>query len=188
MHLILRVPARVPARIAVRALAILTLSVAAAASAQLHDPLTPSEANQIRDTAGSLDKRIPLLLQFAEARLARFEQVRAASPRPPDREVQLYALLREYKAILPEFDDAVDDLAQGVTTSEGGGRKYNVPKVLTPAIAALSRLSATLQHIQTASTPADLATYHFILDDCLDVTGDSLQNTQQDLAHATKGR
>lgn len=156
------------------------------AAAQLRDPLTPAEADQVRNTAGNMDKRVPLLLQFAQLRLARFEQVRSASPRPPDRAAQLYALLRQYKAILPELDDAVDDLAAGETTSESAHHKYNVPKVLTPAIAALQKMQAQLHQWQTDSTPADLATYHFELQDCLDATGDSLQNAQQDLAAATK--
>lgn len=165
---------------------LLGLILCAPALSQLRDPLTPAEADQVRNTAGNLDKRVPLLLQFAQERLTRFDQVRTASPRPPDRANQLYALLRQYKAILPELDDAVDDLAAGDTTSESAHRKYNVPKVLTPAIAALQKMQTLLQRLQTDSTPADLATYHFELQDCLDVTGDSLQNAQQDLAAAGK--
>ena len=165
---------------------LLGLMLSAPAAAQLRDPLTPAEADQVRNTAGNMDKRVPLLLQFAQLRLDRFEQVRSASPRPPDRTAQLYALLRQYKAILPELDDAVDDLSSGETTSESAHPKYNVPKVLTPAIAALQKMQSQLQHLQTDSTPADLATYHFELQDCLDATGDSLQNAQQDLAAAGK--
>lgn len=156
------------------------------ARAQINDPLTPAEADQVRDTSGHLDKRVPLLLQFAAARLAHFEQVRTASPRPPDRDATMYAMLRQYRAILPEFDDAVDDLAQHVTTSESAGTKFNITKVLRPVIAELVSLQAELRRIQAQSTPADLATYHFELESCLDVTSDSLQNAQEDLADATK--
>lgn len=143
------------------------------------DPLTRQEADQVRSTADKLDKRVPLLLQFAAARLARFEQIRTASPRPPGRDAELYTLLSQYKAILPEMDDAVDDLAQQP-------KQYKVAKVLDAAIASLQALTATLRQIQAASTPADLANYHFMLQDCLDVTGDSLQNAQQTRAQAGK--
>ncbi|HXE31779.1 MAG TPA: hypothetical protein VN515_08260 [Terriglobales bacterium] len=146
--------------------------------AQSRDPLTPAEAGQVRDTAGKLDQRIPLLLKFAGERLARFEQIRQESPRPPGRDAQLYALLEEYKAILPEMDDAVSDAASGLTTSESDGKKFNLNKIVGDVIAADQGFATTLQHIQSASTPADLANYHFMLDDCLDVTADSLQNAK----------
>lgn len=161
--------------------------VAAPARAQmLRDPLTPAEAEQVRNTAGQLDHRIPLLLKFAEARLTAFEQLRIASPRPPGRDAQLYDLLRQYKEIVPELDDAIDDLSDGATTSESSGKKYNLRKILDPAIAAVTRLQEELRHIQTASSPADLGNYHFALQDCLDVTSDSLQNAQEALPHEGK--
>ena len=165
---------------------LLVLAVASTASAQaaLRDPLTPAEADQVRDTSSRLDKRVPLLLSFAAARLSQFEQVRTASPRPPGREQQMYALLREYAAILPEFDDAVDDLASGVINSDSP-KHYNVGKVLTPGVASLLQLQAQLHQIQSQSSPSDLASYRFELENCLDVTADSLQNAQQDLAAAS---
>ena len=150
---------------------------------QQRDPLTPVEADRIRDTAGSLDQRVAVLLQFAQARLAQFDKVRNASPRPPDRETRLYELLRQYNAILPEAEDALDDVLSGggtsATSSDSAVKKYNVPKVLKATLASLSQLSAELQHIQSASTPADLATYHFVLDDCLSITNDFLQDAGQ---------
>ena len=145
----------------------------------MRDPLTPADAAQVRDTSVRLDKRIPLLLGFAEDRLTRFEQLRTATPRPPDRGAHLYALLRQYAEILPEADDAIGDLASGVTSSESP-KKYNVPKALDPAIVQLQHLRAMLQQIRQASSPSDLANYHFELQNCLDVTSDSLQNAQQD--------
>lgn len=153
-------------------LAVLGLS----AAAQVRDPLTPQEADQVRDTADKLDKRVPLLLQFAGARLQQFEQVRTAGPAAADRAEKLYTLLRQYAAILPELDDAVDDLAD--TRDDKNGPHYKVDKVLGKAITDLQQLQAMLQHIQSSSSAADLATYHFELQNCLDATQDSLQNAQ----------
>lgn len=158
---------------------------AAAAQVQGRDPLTMAEANQVRETAGQPEKRLPLLLSFAAQRLSAFEQLRQASPRPAGRDAQLYTLLRQYAAILPEFDDAASDLASGADeTSLSDQKKYNVVKIMTPAVATLQTLQATLQHIQTASAPADLANYHFELQDCLDVTSDTLDDAQDALRQA----
>jgi hypothetical protein len=165
---------RKPAFVAVAALVL--AMVGASAAAQARDPLTPQEAEQVRDTAGKLDKRVPLLLQFAGARLQQFEQVRTAVPGAADRADRLYALLRQYAAILPELDDAVDDLAD--SRDDKDGPHYNVGKVLGKAITDLQQLQAQLQHIQANSAPADLASYHFELQNCLDATQDSLQNAQ----------
>jgi len=150
------------------------------AAAQARDPLTPHEADQVRSTAGFLDRRVPLLLQFAKARLARFESVRAASPRPPDRDNILYQMLSEYRLILPEFDNAVADLGSAPP------KQYKVAKVLDKALTELQALNAALLRIQTESTPADLATYRFQLEGCLDVTADSLDNTRAALQAASK--
>ncbi|MGH9393599.1 MAG: hypothetical protein ACRD1E_05470 [Terriglobales bacterium] len=153
-------------------LALLLAACASGVRAQVRDPLTPQEADQVRDTAGHLDRRLPLLLGFAQLRLERFEQVRAASPRPPDRDTQLYALLMQFRGILPEFDNAVDDLLSAPA------KQYKTAKILDQALTRLNALNAALHRIQSDSTPSDLATYHFALDSCLDVASDSLQNVE----------
>lgn len=145
------------------------------------DPLTPQEADQIRNTAGQLNKRIPLLLQFAQERIVRFEKVRASPRATPGRSARLYALLRQYHEILPELDDAADDLA---SPPGPGGLKYNVGKVLGKAMQTEQAMFTELQQIQTSSSAADLAAYHFELQNCLDRTRDSLQNAEQDRAGA----
>lgn len=160
----------------VAALALVLAAVGFRAAAQVRDPLTPQEADQVRDTAGKLDKRVALLVQFAGARLQQFEQLRTAAQAAPDRDSRLYTLLRQYAAILPELDDAVGDLAD--SREDKNGPHYKVDKVLSKAVADLQQLQATLQHIQSSSSAADLATYHFELQNCLDATNDSLQNAQ----------
>jgi hypothetical protein len=163
-------------------LVILAFLFGLTAAAQTFDPLTPQEADQVRDTAGQLNKRVPLLLHFAKERLDHFEQIRTAASAPADRNATLYGLLRQYRAILPEVDDAVDDLASGQKTSLTDG-KTHPKRVLDGAIATERQLNALLLHIQSASSPADLANYHFELQDCLDATQDSLQNAIEDRDH-----
>lgn len=154
------------------------LALPAAAQGQFYDPLTRAEADRVRHTSEELNKRPPLLLHFAHQRLDRFQRLRVASPPPPARGAQLYNLLRQYAAILQEADDSVDQLfharAQYKTT----------PKVLRQVVAEESAMQAELHAIRSASSPADLARYHFELDNCLDLTADCLQNAQEDLARA----
>lgn len=174
------VPRRVLLGCLASALVAAGLNAAAPACAQVPvDPLSRDEGDALRDTADKLDQRVKLLLQFATARITTFTTVRDASPRPPGRDDQLYGLLRQYRAILPEFDDAVDDMSSQP-------KQYKVAKVLDEAIAGLQALATTLQHIQASSTPADMANYHFILQDCVDTTSESLQNAQQARAQAGK--
>lgn len=149
---------------------LLAAALALPAAAQFYDPLTRSEADQVRHTSGELNKRPPLLLHFARERLARFQRLRTASPPPPARNAQLYSLLRQYHAILSEADDAVDALF------DARAQFKNTPKVLRQVVAEERAMQAELQAIRSASTPADLARYHFELDDCLDLTRDCLQN------------
>lgn len=169
-------------RIALTAL-LLCLALSALARAQVgRDPLNPVEADQITNAAGHLDQRIDLLLQFAHQRLTDFEQTRTMTPRPPDRANKLYELLREYEEILPEVDDNLDDLEDNRRTSEDSG-KYNQAKILAHVIEAETEMRQMLQAIQTNSSASDLATYHFVLQDCFDATDDSLQGARQAQAH-----
>jgi hypothetical protein len=158
---------------------LLAAAPAVPAVAQFYDPLTRAEADQVRHTAGHLDKRPALLLGFARDRLERFARLRAAAPPPPARRARLYSLLRQYHAILNEADDAVDDLVSA------RAQYRNTPKVLRQTVALELALQAQLQAIRAASTPADLASYHFELDDCLDLTADCLQNARDALARAS---
>lgn len=170
-------------QIACAVLAALLLAATAHAQFPGRDPLTPQEADQVRNTADQLNQRVPLLLSFAQARLDQFEKIRATPAATPARSAQLYLMLRQYRAILAEYDDAVDDLA---SPPEPGGPKYKVGKVLAAALKTEQGMLAHLQQIQKNSSPADLASYHFELQNCLDATHDSLQNAEQDRARAGK--
>lgn len=147
------------------------------------DPLTAEEADELRDTAADPDKRVKLLLSFAADRLARFEQARAGAM--PDRQPVMYRLLREYGAIIGELDDNLDEWMSGRVTGEMQA-KPKLEKPLQQVVAAEQGFVATLAKIQSASSPADLATYHFELSDVVDDTNQSLQGVHDDLATLQK--
>ncbi|MGH9468628.1 MAG: hypothetical protein ACRD1Y_14865 [Terriglobales bacterium] len=167
-------------QVMIRGLVLAALLVGFLAAAQIpgRDPLTPQEADQVRNTAGELNRRIPLLLRFAQERVTRFARVRRQPRSAPGRSARMYALLRQYQEILPELNDAMDELA--ANPRPPGGPKYNVRKILDPVIATEQHLATVLQNIQQSSSAADLATYRFELQNCLDATRDSLQNAEQD--------
>lgn len=147
--------------------------------AQQPDPLTSDESDQVRNTADRLDKRVELLLGFAQQRLDRFQALHAGHD--IDRESLMHSMLEQYSAILRETEDNVDDLVAGKVTGEMS-KPVKPAKPLAKFIATEKLLLASLQQIQSASTAVDLANYRFELDDALDITKESLDDAQKDLA------
>ncbi|MGH9541776.1 MAG: hypothetical protein ACRD2H_07820 [Terriglobales bacterium] len=187
--------ARLMAKVATAAACLLGLALAPApltaravragrAAGQVgRDPLTSSEADQLRDTADNPAKRVKLLLDFAADRLTRFQQTRAGAA--PDRQDAMYRLLREYDGIIAELDDNIDEWMSGHVTGEMSGPP-KLEKPLQAMMAAEQGFIGQLTKIQSSSSAADLATYHFQLSDDLDDTRDSLQGARENLADLAK--
>lgn len=159
--------------------AILAMAVTAAAQLPGRDPLTPSEAEAMRNAAGNPGKRVDLLLGDAGQRLARLESLQSSNL--PGRRSSMHLMLREYREILGELDDNFDEWMSGHTTSEMGG-KPKIKKPLGKAIAAEGGFLKTLAAVQARSSPADLQTYRFALSDAQDATRSDMQDAQDDLA------
>lgn len=157
--------------------------LSAAAVAQLgRDPLTRPEADQIREAADNPGKRIALFLQFAQARLDQFQTEQKGNNF--DRAERMHQALQDYSGILEELDDNADELVAGHVTGEMQGKIPKAEKPLQSIIDAENKMLASLQKIQTTSTPADLSIYRYELADCLDATRDSLKNAQQGMVQA----
>lgn len=146
------------------------------------DPLTRSEADQIREAADTPAKRIALFLQFAQDRLDQFQNKRKGNDF--DRADSMHQALQDYSGILEELDDNVDELVAGHVTGEMQGKVPKAEKPLQSIINAETKMLASLQNIQSTSSPADLSIYRYELADCLDATRDSLKNAQQGLVQA----
>lgn len=147
-----------------------------------HDPLTSSEADQIREAADNPAKRLALFLQFAQSRLDQFQNKRSGNDF--DRADRMHQALQEYSGILEELDDNVDELVAGHVTGEMQGKIPKAEKPLRSMIDAETKMLASLQTIQSTSSPADLSIYRYELTDCLDATRDSLKNARQGLVQA----
>jgi len=162
---------------------LLVVLMAGAVVAQVgRDPLTRSEADQIREAADNPAKRIALFLQFAQDRLTQFQSKRQGNDF--DRSDRMHQALQDYSGILEELDDNVDELVAGHVTGEMQGKAPKPEKPLQSLIAAETQMLASLQKIQSTSSPADLSIYRYELADCLDATRDSLKNGQQGLIEA----
>ncbi len=160
-------------------LSLLLLLPAARASGQLfyRDPLTPREAAQLRNAADNPGKKVMLLLRDAARRLGNFERLRHGHS--TGRRPQMYRMLREYRLILRELDDNLDNMVSGPRNSFMG--KVKPQKPLRRVIAAEQHFAAELRRIRADSSPSDLASYHFELQNCMDSTHDSMANAQDDL-------
>jgi len=162
---------------------VLAAMLSVSAVAQLgRDPLTRPEADQIREAADAPAKRITLFLQFAQNRLDQFQSEQKGNDF--DRADRLHQDLQDYTGILGELDDNVDELVAGHVTGEMQGKIPKAEKPLQAIIDAETKMLASLQKIQTASSPADLSIYRYELADSLDATRDSLKSTQQGLVQA----
>lgn len=158
--------------------ALLAWGVTAAAQLPGRDPLTPSEADAMRNAAGNPGKRVDLLLGDAGQRLGRLESLQNSNL--PGRLSSMHLMLREYREILNELDDNFDEWMSGHTTSEMAGRP-KIKKPLRKAIAAEGGFLKTLAAVRAHSSPADLQTYRFALSDAQDATRSDIQDAQEDL-------
>lgn len=155
-------------------LSLLVLAVTATAAKQRRDPLTPVEADQMRDVAQEPLKRIKLIVKFARARLLSIEQLRADPAMASARGQRIHDLLEDFTAIVDELDDNVNMYYE---------KKWDVAKALPEVITADSEFQGKLRALKdsAASDPAaarEAADYHFILENAIDAVNASLDNTR----------
>jgi hypothetical protein len=163
-----------------RALVLLVLCfLPLAAVAQHRDPLTDEETNKLRDTNYEPEKRIKLFLNFATARLAAVEQLRADPKPAADRGQRTRDLLQDFRNILDELSDNLDMYA--------GERHDDIRKSLAAVLAATDSFQLRLHALEPsagAEPPAAAAEYTTALEDALD----SVENTAADARDLLKAQ
>lgn len=87
---------------------LILLLLAVSASARKRDPLTPPEADQLREVAMEPYKRIKLLITFTEARLASIDQVRVDPKLGDVRGTRIHDLLEDFSSLMDEINDNLD--------------------------------------------------------------------------------
>ena len=140
-------------------------------AAPRHDPLTPAEIDQLRDTAQEPDQRLKLYVKFVRARLAAVEQVRS-DPKVTDRGQEIHDRLQDFLDLFDELNDNIDTYAD---------RKADLRKVLRPIIEADTEFEAKLRALKNSGTASkeEQGQYEFLLTNTIDTIDNSAQDHRQ---------
>jgi Tfp pilus assembly protein PilN len=136
------------------------------------DPLNEKEIDQMRESADFPDKRLELMINFARARMASIDQLRADAKNAKDRPMQIHDLLQDFSSLLDEIDDNVDMYASHKTDMRRG---------LKLLIEADSEWALNLRGLKDQSPPEELEQYSFVLANARDAVSDSADGARQEL-------
>ena len=140
-------------------------------AAPRHDPLTPAEIDQLRDTAQEPDQRLKLYVKFVRARLSAVEQVRS-DPKVTDRGQEIHDRLQDFLDLYDELNDNIDTYAD---------RKADLRKVLKPIVEADTEFEAKLRALKNSGTASkeEQGQYEFLLTNTIDTIDNSAQDHRQ---------
>jgi chromosome segregation ATPase len=135
------------------------------------DPLNPLEADQLRDAAQEPTERLKLYLEFARARLAALEQIRA-DPKVTDRAQQTHNRLQNFLDVYDELNDNIDTFVE---------RKADLRKPLRTVIEADTEFQAKFRTLKSSldANKDEAKQYDFVLTSVLDTIDSSLQDHRQ---------
>jgi hypothetical protein len=140
--------------------------------AQKRDPLNEKEIDEMRESADWPDKRLELMVQFARARMAAIDQLRADGKSAKDRPMQIHDLLEDFSSLLDEIDDNVDMYAS---------HKADMRKGLMLLLEATSEWQLKLRRLKEQSPPEELDQYSFVLANATDAVSDSGDGARDEL-------
>jgi len=140
-------------------------------AAPRHDPLTPAEIDQLRDTAQEPDQRLKLYVKFVRARLSAVEQVRS-DPKVTDRGQEIHDRLQDFLDLYDELNDNIDTYAD---------READLRKVLKPIVEADTEFEAKLRALKNSGTASkeEQGQYEFLLTNTIDTIDNSAQDHRQ---------
>jgi hypothetical protein len=157
---------------------LLLVVAALAAVAQQRDFLTASEVDQVREVQEP-NERLQLYVHFARQRMDMLKHLFAEHK--PGRSGMIHDLLEDYQKIIEAIDTVADDAL---------GRKADIAIGMKAVAGAEKELAAELHRIADANPP-DLARYKFVLEQAIEATEDSLEESGADLkarAHDVRER
>ncbi|HWR14571.1 MAG TPA: hypothetical protein VN577_07065 [Terriglobales bacterium] len=157
-------------------LAFLCMSlIVASAWAQHRDPLTDKESDDLREVAQEPLKRMKLLVKYATERLDTIERVQT-EPKSGDRGKKMHDALEDFRSIVDELDDNVDDYSS---------KSSDLRKALNEVVTAETQFVSRLQGIKSvAEDPknADIyKLYSFALQDAIEAVSLSLDDAKKTL-------
>jgi hypothetical protein len=143
--------------------------------AQQRDPLTDTETDALREFAQDPLKRLKLLIKFANERLDTVEHLQN-EPKIGDRGKRMHDALEDFREIVDELDDNVDDYSQ---------KNSDLRKPLSDVVGAESSFGIRLEGIKKVGEDAKHADfyklYSFALQDATESVNLSLQDARKTL-------
>jgi hypothetical protein len=135
------------------------------------DPLNPLEQDQLRDAAQDPTVRLKLFVEFARARLASLEQMRA-DPKVTDRSLQTRDRLQDFLDVYDELNDNIDTFVE---------RKADLRKPLKAVIEADTEFQARLRALKSSAdaNKNEAKEYDFLLTNVLDAVDGGVQDHRQ---------
>lgn len=166
----------IPRSAALIALLVLPL-VLAAAGARHRDPLTDAETDQLREVALEPDKKLKLLVKFAQTRMLAIDQLRADPKLAAGRGKELHDLLEDFTTLVDELDDNIAMFAE---------RHEDIRKPLKDTIQAGNEFQIRLRTLKeaAASGPAaakEAKAYEFVLANAVEAVNQTLENARTTL-------
>lgn len=153
------------------------------------DPLTDKEVDQMREIAQLGDKRLRLMLTFAQSRMLAIYQMRGDPKLAEGRGARVHDLLEDFANIVTELDRNIDQYAE---------QKQDIRKPLKEIIEANAEFQLKLRGLKEATALPENADevkeWKYVLEDAEDAVnanGDNARRTldeQNDLAKEKKLR
>lgn len=125
-------------------------------SQRSRDPLSESEADQLRELRQEPMKRLRLMVKFARARLATAEQLRS-NPALPDSYKQIRTALEDFANIVDEMDANVDAF-----------KSDDIRKPLKEIVEADTDFQLKLRTLKEGTPEKQRVDYTFALDSAID--------------------
>jgi hypothetical protein len=143
--------------------------------AQRRDALNDKETDELREVAQEPLKRFKLLIKFATERLDTVERVKD-EPKTPDRGKRIHDALEDFRQIIDELDDNIDDYSE---------KQTDLRKPLTEVVAAETSFDARIKAFKEWSEDpkhtVDYKLYSFALQDALESVSLSLGDAKKTL-------
>jgi hypothetical protein len=143
--------------------------------AQQRDALTDKESDDLREVAQEPLKRLKLLIKFATERLDTVDRIKD-EPKVGDRGSKLHDALGDFRQIVDELDDNIDDYQQ---------KQSDIRKPLTEVVNAEtsfeSRLKAFKEWSEDPKHTTEFKLYSFALQDAIESVSLSLGDAKKTL-------
>ena len=153
----------------------LLLATSLLAQTKRHDALNDNEIDQLRETAQEPEKRLPLIVEFARARLAAIDQMRQDPRFADERPQRIHDLLQDFGQIMDELSDNLDDYAD---------RKVDIRKPLAKVIEGTTEFQLKLRSLKESADAGGGAskegsTYRFVLQDDTESVNSTLDDARK---------